>query len=48
MEKIFGDFCMQMFYENLVNDGMDEKKAVKETTARFKAYDEGRDAIFVK
>jgi hypothetical protein len=47
-KRCFQDYAEQCFYEDLRRDGMSKEKAVKETSARFRAYDEGRDIIFVK
>lgn len=48
MEKIFQDYFMQNFYENLVKDGYSKTQAEKETIQRFNAYDNEKDVIFVK
>lgn len=48
MEKIFQDYFMQEFYENLVKDGYSVNEAKLQTNTRFNAYDNGKDVIFVK
>jgi hypothetical protein len=39
-KKLFNDYFMQQFYENLRKDNYTKDEAVKETVNRFKAYDE--------
>ena len=47
-KRCFTDYFEQSFYEGLRQDGMAKKQAINETSTRFKAYDEGKDIIFVK
>ena len=47
-KKLFQDFAMQSLYETLRDDGKTKNQAVKEVTARFKEYDEGKPlSIFI-
>ena len=48
VKKIFQDWAMQGLYESMLERGYTSAKARKEVVARFKAYDEGKDIIFVK
>jgi len=40
MKKLFQDYFMQEFYEDLRNKGVSKKKAIKETVDRFNEYDQ--------
>jgi hypothetical protein len=48
IKVVFCNYFEQKFYEGLRIDGMKKAAAIKETKARFKAYDEGKEIIFVK
>ena len=47
-KRIFNDYFEQCFYQALRREGYTNQQAIKETRARFTAYDTGKDIIFVK